>query len=167
VYLLLTVGLKYVVHNKFRDSIITDNLQITELNTTPTILNAVLWSAIAYNDSMIYVAEYSFLKKDDTIRWKGYSRNLDLVNKYDCADMRTLVWFSDGNYFLKPSGEDTIAFFNIKWGRGRFDTTNAEEAFFFYFTFVRDREMIIFTRQQFADWDFGEALGQLTDRIGI
>jgi inner membrane protein len=165
-YMLLTFGLKYAAHQKFREDLQARQYNTAELNTTPTILNAVLWSAIAYNDSMIYVSEFSFLR-DDSVQWTGFRRNLHLEKNFDSDGLRTMKWFSDGNYFLQSNSPDTLSFFNIKWGRGNFSTDVPEKAFMFYFRFYENDGTITYTQERDSDWKFSEALKMLTDRIGI
>lgn len=165
-YMLATFILKYDVHHKFKDSLKENNIHYTELNSTPTILNAVLWSATAYDDSMIYVSEYSYLVKDDIIKWNGYPRNLDKLSGFNSEALETITWFSDGNYFVKPLANDTLTFYNIKWGRGRFDTAEPDSAFMFYFKFYKENNTVKYIEIQ-PDWKFNEALDMLMRRIGI
>lgn len=166
-YMLLTFGLKYVAHEKFRESLKSNQLSVNEINSTPTILNAVLWSGIAYNDSMLYVAEYSFLKREQPIEWIGYKRNLQLLVKYDSPSLKTIQWFSDGNYFMQQLPGDTLAFYNVKWGRMNFDTTEPQDAFFFYWKFYIDKNEIVHKEIRREDWSFNESLKLLLDRIGV
>jgi inner membrane protein len=166
-YMLMTFGLKYSVHQKFSSSLASNNIQTAELNTTPTILNAILWSAIAYNDSTLYVAEYSFLLPDEPIQWTSFPRNLELLKTYDCEEMRVLTWFSDGTYFLLPHGTDSVSFYNVKWGRGRFDTADPESAFIFYFTFHKEDGKVKYVEKRPRDWKISEAFAMLVTRIGL
>jgi inner membrane protein len=166
-YMLLTFGLKFSVQQKFSESLASNGIQVEELNTTPTILNAILWSATAYNDSMLYVAEYSFLKPDEPIQWIPFTRHRELMKTFDCEGMQTLNWFSDGNYFLQPHGTDSVSFYNVKWGRGRFDTTVPEEAFIFYFTFYKENGVVKYHEKRPRDWKISEAFSMLATRIGI
>jgi inner membrane protein len=166
-YMLFTFCLKYSVHEKFKASLKKENIQITELNSSPTILNAILWSGIAYNDSMLYVSEYSFLKSEQPIVWVGYKRNLNLLATFDCPSLKTITWFSDGNYFMQPLQGDTVAFYNVKWGRMQFDRSKPEEAFFFYWKFYVDGHEIRYKEIRNDEWKFNEALRLLLNRIGI
>ncbi len=164
-YMLATFVLKYDVHNKFQDSLVSNKIKFTELNSTPTILNAVLWSAIAFDDSMIHVGEYSYLKKNDVIVWNSYPRNLNEMAGYDSDALKTVEWFSDGNYFVKQLSNDTLAFYNVKWGRGRFDTAEPDSAFIFYWKFYKEGDIVKYKEMR-PDWKFNEAFEMLMKRIG-
>lgn len=166
-YMLMTFAAKYVVHEKFKASLESDTLNYTELNTTPTMLNAILWCAIAYDDSTLYTAEYSFLKSNEQIQWIPYERNLNSLTSFDSQSLNTITWFSDGNYFVQPSGTDTISFYNVKWGRMRFDETEPDKAFFFYWKFYIDNHEIKYEEVRNEDWKISEAFEMLMNRIGL
>lgn len=166
-YMLLTFALKFVVHNKFKNNLIEKNISYSELNSSPTILNAILWSGIAYNNSSLYCAEYSFLKPNEPIVWHEYSRNLSLLNDFKSEDVETVKWFADGNYFLEQPHPDTLYFYNTKWGRSRFDKTNPKESFLFYTVFYKNNNVVKYYAVTPRDFDMKEAFSQLTDRIGL
>lgn len=166
-YMLFTFYLKYTVDSKFRNSLAESNITYTELNTTPTILNSVLWSAIAYNDSVLYLSEYSFFKSQEPVKWIPYPRNLNTLSEFASHSLSTITWFSDGNYFVQPLSGDTIAFYNVKFGRMRFDTVEPEDAFIFYWKFYHSDNEIKYYEVRQDDWKFSEAIKMLADRIGI
>ncbi len=166
VYLVATFFIKWNVHNKFKESLQKQNIAYDELNTTPTILNGILWSANAYSDSMFYIAEYSYIKTEIPIKWVGFKRNLNSIKNFDCEAMQNMQWFADGNYFVEPQGDDSLFFYNAKWGRMRYDATDAHESFVFYTLFYK-RNNEIKHQQIEKDWKFNESLKLLMDRIGI
>jgi inner membrane protein len=165
--MLITFGLKYVVHEKFKDSLESSNIEYTELNSTPTILNSILWSAIAFNDSVLYVSEYSFLKKDEPINWISFDRNQHLISTFDSPALQTIKWFSDGNYFMQTMEGDTLAFYNVKFGRMRFDTSKPEDTFFFFWKFYIENDEVKYAEVRREDWSFKEAFAMLMERIGV
>ena len=165
-YLLLTFVIKFDVHHKFEESLAVKNIEYDELNSTPTILNSILWNAIAIEDSMIYTADYSYLKPETEIQWIGFKRNQDLLKKYDSKSLRTIAWFSDGNYFMRQSTPDTLDFYNVKWGRARYHTTNPDSTFIFYWKFYFENNEVKY-KEVLVDWKFKEVFGELIERIGI
>lgn len=167
VYMLLTFAGKWVVHNKFEKSLSENKIDYAEMSSTPTILNSILWSSIAYNHDTLYVAEYSFLKPEEPIEWIPFARNLHLESKYDSKALGTVKWFSDGNYFLEPVGQDSVIFYTVKFGRMRFDSSKAREAFFFHWMFFIEDHEVRYEEIRRDDWKFNEALKMLLDRIGI
>lgn len=168
-YMLLTFFLKFSVHNTFKNTLPAHvNKETTEINSTPTILNAILWSGIAITKDSLYVAEYSFLKRKEPVQWIGYPRNEELISSYASDDVKTLLWFADDNYFVLPAGKDSIRFFNVKWGRGQFRKSNAEDAFMFYYNIQNKAGKIkIHAHEPRMDEKTGEMFSALMDRIGI
>ena len=165
-YLMLTFAIKWDIDKKFKESLAGNNIHYVELNTTPTILNSILWSAIAIEDSVIYTAEYSYLKPQMPIQWNGFSRNQDELKKYDSKSLRTITWFSDENYFMREIPGDTLEFYNIKWGRSQFDSTNPDSAFIFYWKFYFDKNEVKYKEVR-TDWKFKVLFRRLMNRIGI
>jgi len=172
-YMLLTFGLKFGVHQKFKNTLVEQGKSFTELNSTPTILNAILWSGIAYDKDSLHVAEYSYLRNDIPIHWISFARNLDQMERYDCEALETMAWFGDGNYFVEPLSEDSMRFYTTKFGRMRLDTEVASETFMFYATFKKSADgSIEYKSMNPRDNDEdGEVMKayffQLLDRIGI
>lgn len=170
-YMLATFGLKYIAHSKFK-STIGNHIQSDksfELNTTPTIFNAVLWAAVATTNDSLYVAEYSFLNRSIPIKWTGYARHLELEKEFESADFKTLIWFADGNYFIQKNEDNSISIFNTKWGRSQFDETAPEKAFIFYFKAKKSNDKVVLESIQpkLDGKMFNEALRKLGERIGI
>jgi inner membrane protein len=166
-YLLFTFVLKFVAHNKFKNNLIERNISYSELNSSPTILNAILWSGIAYNSSSLYCAEYSFLRPTEPIVWHEYDRNLSKLDDFQSEDVETVKWFADGNYFLEQPHPDTLYFYNTKWGRARFDKTKPQETFLFYTVFYKDSSAIKYYAVTPGKFDIKEAFIHLTNRIGL
>lgn len=165
--MLLTFAGKWIVHDKFEKSLTENKISYSEMSSTPTILNSILWSSIAYNNDTLYVAEYSFLKPEEPIQWIPFARNLHLEPKYDSKALNTVKWFSDGNYFLEPVGTDSVIFYTVKFGRIRFDSDIPRETFFFHWMFYVDDHEVRYEEIRRDDWKFDEALKMLMDRIGI
>jgi len=172
-YMLLTFGLKFGAHQKFKSTLAEQGKNYTELNSTPTILNAILWSGIAYDNDSLHVAEYSFLRNDIPIKWISFARNLDKMKGYESEALETMTWFGDGNYFVEPLSENTMRFYTAKFGRMRVDTEVANETFMFYTTFTKnERGEVSYKSLNPRDNDeSGEVMKayffQLMDRAGI
>ncbi len=163
-YLGSTFIIKYDVHSKFRKSLDAEQISYDELNSTPSILNAILWCGIAYDDSTIYTAEYSYFDHRKEIKWTAFSRNLDLLHEFDSPGLRTLVWFSDGNYFVRKSADDTLSFYNIKWGKMNFNQTEPDSAVVFFWKFYKDGE-VIKNKQVREEFHFKRRFVQLVNRV--
>ncbi len=171
-YMAFTFLAKFIVHQKFKKSLVNSGIVVDNLNSTPTILNAILWCGIAVNQDFLYSAEYSFFRPQVPIKWVAYPRNLQLVDSFDSDAMRTLHWFSDGMFFIIPDGYSKARYFNAKFGKMNYTETAPEKAFLFYAEFDKDSaNRVEFSfktpSSQRAKQDFGKMFHSLTDRIGL
>ena len=165
--MLFTFGLKFTVHNKFKESLKKQNISFAEISSTPTILNSVLWSAIACNDSTLYIGEYSFLKDQEEVSWILYERNLSLLDDFKSEPVEVLKWFSDDAYFVKPESNDTLAFYSVKFGRLSFESEDPETAFKFYFKLFRSNGKVNYYEVRPDNISFLQTYHSLLKRIGI
>ncbi|MCB9032608.1 MAG: metal-dependent hydrolase [Chitinophagales bacterium] len=142
-YLSLATFNKYLAHQSFKKALAKEHIQYTHLSTSPTMFNALLWAGIAYNDSVIYCGEQSVFRLDDDIKLYAFKRNLDLEKQYASEKFNTLKWFSNGYYFLQMNENDTLDFYNIKWGRtdlSQQDNADAANSFRFYTKLYKDEQ---------------------------
>ena len=131
---------KFQSEKFFKQALQQQKIEYTTLSTSPTLFTSWLWNMVAYNDSMIYVSEYSVFQKSQEATIHAYKRNLDLLNESKSSDaVKTLLWFSQGKYFVQKGTNDTLDFFNIKWGRGDYTQTNPADAFRYYVKIYKDK----------------------------
>lgn len=171
-YMLLTFGLKYGAHSKFKDTFAQQlpAQKNIEINSTPTILNAILWAGIAYNQDSLWVAEYSYLNKKIPVKWVGYPRDNSLLTNFESRDLKTMKWFADDNHFIIPVAKDTIQFYNVKWGRFNTSETEPEKAFGMYTEFIKQKDGTVKSVSHEPSFDkvsFSDMWNQLMNRIGI
>ncbi len=117
----------------FKAAMKEKHLTYTHFSTTPTMFTSWLWNMVAYNDSTMYLAEYSVFQKDKNIDVVSIRRNTELLKPIQNTEaVKTAIWFSEGNYFVVPRSADTLDFFITKWGRGDFSTTEPHKMLPFY-----------------------------------
>lgn len=173
-YMTITFVLKFSVQEKFKTSLQSKfpvDWKNLEINTTPTIFNAVLWAGIAYSDSNLYLAEYSFLNPDIPVVWTKFAKKSLVLNDFHCVELETVKWFADEQYCLEKKGKDTLNFYIGKWGKMDFhNTENPETAFRFYFQFIKNKNGRISHQQirpELTKEEFKEGLVDLKNRIGL
>lgn len=166
-YMLSVLAAKGVAHRQFTNQLQQQHIPYTELSTTPAILNGMLWSGIAYNDSTISVGEYSIWDKDKNTRFVTFNRNRNLEQQYAGDKLNTVIWFSQGKYLIEPVTDTTARFYIIKWGRFDFSKNTAEQTFKFYYTLTKSQGKVTITVHDPGDDDFkfSEAFAQLWQRI--
>ena len=123
----------------FKQALTTKNIVTTGFSTTPTMFTSWLWNMVAYNDSTMYLAEYSVFQKSKSIDLVQINRNVNyLKSVMNTKPVQTLVWFSQGNYFAEKNSNDTLNVFITKWGRGDFSNTETKKMFPFYNQVFKD-----------------------------
>ncbi len=144
--LLSTTYIGYSTFNKFQSESVfkqalqEKNISYHTLSSSPTLFTSWLWNMIAYDDSTIYVSEYSIFQKNKNISITAYKRNLDLlVACKNTESVKTLLWFSQGKYFVEKGKNDTLDFYNIKWGRTDYTQTTPADAFRFYVKIYKNK----------------------------
>jgi hypothetical protein len=82
---------------------------------------------------MMYLGEWSVFQKNNNVEFVEIPRNTHLLEPIkNSPAVETAIWFSQGNYFVEPTGTDTLNFYISKWGRGDISTTNTRQMFPFY-----------------------------------
>ncbi len=166
-YMLLTFGIKWYVNNTFERAFREQQISYNHLSTSPTFFNNALWAGMAYNDSNLFIGEYSILQKDKWIDFVHYKRNLHLGKEFESKELETLKWFSQGLYFLEKKDSQTLTVYIVKWGRASYQKTVPKEAFVFYYEIRKEDGKFKLTtiRPHFKEGDFSKAFGQLWRRI--
>lgn len=168
IYFLLTIANKFYVNQKFETAFKVQNIQPKSYLSNPVIFSNLLWCAVAKDDSMCYIGYYSILQNTPAIRFDGYKKNEHLLQKIkDREGVATLRWFSK-DYFVVEEKKDSIAFYDVRYGKSNFSRNiDHEKTFIFYFK-VLDKEAVPLKIQQYIsrkDMNFSEFMDQLKHRI--
>lgn len=164
-YMLLTFALKYVVHHKFEETLAAQGVQTDDLDSTPTIFNAILWSGVARTDNSMYYAEYSFLRPEVPIRWVEVPRERNDRSGFDSPEIEKVEWFAVGTEMYRARGNDSLYVYNGKFGRFNFKSTDPDSCFW-PMLFVRTPAGLE-AREVNPDFDMQKAFGELMERIGV
>jgi inner membrane protein len=99
-YMIFTIFNKFYIDSVFKDSFKKANITYQRFSAQPTILNNILWYAVAETEDKYYLTFYSLFDS------KSISDNIIVVDKnHDLLDMtdknlKTLSWFSNGYFNL-------------------------------------------------------------------
>lgn len=165
-YLLAGIMNKYLAADVFRKDLATEPEKKELVFTGTTPLNILLWYGIAESDSAFHVGYYSFLDETKDISWVGFPKNhhliSDIENEYG---IDRLKWFSDQLYVVTESGQDTLNFYTMKFGRSKFASTTPEGSFSFYMKVIRTPQGLEYLSiRDVEDIDIKKDLGMLVDR---
>lgn len=110
-YLVFTMGNKLYVESVLEDALQQNNIPYTNMMTTPTIFNNILWNGLAENDTAVWVGLYSILDNDKNVRFQRFSKKNELIDRnLQDTPVRKLLWFSQGYYFFEE--KDSTLYFN-------------------------------------------------------
>ncbi|WP_299012701.1 metal-dependent hydrolase [uncultured Polaribacter sp.] len=97
-YLIFTIGNKIFINTVFKKSYEKANINYNRFTAQPTILNNILWYAVAETENEYHFTFYSLLDKSET------ANNIITIHKnhnligMTAPNLQTLSWFSNG-YF--------------------------------------------------------------------
>lgn len=168
IYLLMTFYNKHKAFTFFEQQLKTRNINYTNLSVSPTLFSNFLWNMIAYDDTTMYLAEYSLLQKNDSIDIISYKRNTNLLaNIKNTECVQTLLWFSDGKYIVEAKENDTLQFYVTKWGRTDITKTSTQGALPFYYKLYTENGAITFKhiKPDSKDIDRKKMFNMFVDRI--
>ena len=109
-YLILTIVLKGFAYQKFSEELATQNIQYKTLNTKPTPLNTILWSANIETEHSFLIGYSSFLDTS-AIQFSSYQKNHYLLG--DLANhpkVKRMVAISKGFYTVNKLNK--VLYFN-------------------------------------------------------
>ena len=99
-YMIFTIGNKIYVDQTFKKSFQKANINYSKFSAQPTILNNVLWYAVAETDKNYTVSFYSIFDDTNTpLNFINIPKNHKLLD-VDHPDIKTLRWFSNEFYTL-------------------------------------------------------------------
>ncbi len=169
VYMAFTIFNKTRINTIFENSLSQSNIEYKRYMTTPTILNNVLWSGIAETDSAYYYGMYSFLDKEKIFKLNKLDKNRTqfkdaLENDYT---LKILRWFSDDYFVMKPKNNDSLEYYDLRFGTFRTKASDPDQ-FVFKFNILQKPDGSYYLKDQGdrpRDANFSEAFDALWNRM--
>ncbi len=124
-YMLFTVFNKIYVDNVFEKSFKKAGISYQRFSAQPTILNNILWYAVAETENNYHITYYSLFDESDiSEKIINVNKNHDLVDMSD-ENLQTLAWFSN-NYFNLSKKEKigTYKYVDLRYPRLNPDDEN-------------------------------------------
>jgi inner membrane protein len=158
---------KYNVHKKFEKELLAQNIAYDELSTNPAMFNGFLWHAVIKAKDTLYCSEYSIFQKTKSLDIIPYVKNEHLEKGFEGEILNTLKWFANDFYILEKEGNDTLNFYNIKWGRMDYSKTLPNESFRFYYKIIKEngQTKLVPIQPKLKGKEFNSILKNLWDRI--
>ena len=138
-YLFFTVGNKLYMDSVFKKSFKKAGIAYNRFSAQPTILNTVLWYAVAESDTQYHLTFYSLLdKKSITEHIISVNKNHLLIEMND-KNLQRLSWFSNGYYNLSKQKETaTYKYVDLRYPM--LNPTDQNSSVFNFTLFYKDNQ---------------------------
>ena len=108
-YLMWTLGAKLHVEQVARSALQQQNIASTDVLTTPSPFNSLLWRILVVNDEHYYEGFYSVLDGDDSINFERYLREPELIEPLRTSwPVQRLQWFTKNFYAASLLDSDIV-----------------------------------------------------------
>jgi inner membrane protein len=108
-YLVWTLGAKLHVEIVARNALQQQNITATDVLTTPSPFNSLLWRILVVDDRHYYEGYYSVFDDSSSISFEQHSRHLELLEPLnEIWPVQRLRWFTKKFYTAALSGNDIV-----------------------------------------------------------
>ncbi|WP_422090098.1 metal-dependent hydrolase [Tenacibaculum ovolyticum] len=144
-YLVLTLLLKWIAFNQFERALKNQNIAYSEIDTRPSPLNTILWSANVQTEDSFLLGNYSFFDTQP-ITFTKYSKNHNLLGSLtEDKNVKRMISISEG-WFTINKKDDQLYFNDLRFGLLSMKP-KAENFVFKYKITVDDSGDVIFTEE--------------------
>lgn len=114
-YLTITLLLKWVTYTKFEEALSKQNITYTQMDTRPTPMNAILWSANVATKDAYLIGSYSLFDSQPVV-FNTYPKNHELIADFrDNDKMQRMINISKGWYSITKKNTD-LYFNDLRFG---------------------------------------------------
>ena len=114
-YLALTFLLKWIAFNQFESALEKQHINYTQLDTRPSPLNTILWSANVATEDSYLLANYSFFDTKP-ITFESFPKNHHLLgNLVENKKVKRMISISEGWYIISQDNGN-LYFNDLRFG---------------------------------------------------
>ncbi|HUH74660.1 MAG TPA: metal-dependent hydrolase [Chitinophagales bacterium] len=162
-YLVLTFILKWISFNQFENALETQNIHYIQLDTRPSPLNTILWSANVETEDAYLLGNYSFFDTQP-INFESYPKNHELLgNLKENESVKLMIAISEGWYTITKKDE-TLYYNDLRFGLLSL-APNTQNFVFQYQIEVTDTNQVNFIEVKKDRQDGKKLLSELWMRI--
>lgn len=115
-YMLLTLLAKAYTYTIFKNSLENQQIAYTEIQTKPTPLNAVLWTANVATETSYLIGYYSFFDSSKDVAYAEFPKNIHLLGAWENAPVvKRLQQMSQGWYTISQKN-GKLYFNDLRFG---------------------------------------------------
>ncbi|MGH1365256.1 MAG: metal-dependent hydrolase [Calditrichia bacterium] len=167
-YLLLASTLRIKAQSNFETALQQQNIPYSQIMTTASPLNTIMWMGAAANEDSVWIGNYSFLDSDKDITFHRVPKNTDLIAKnLNDLPVKRLLWFSHGFYTVRKENDELILS-DLRFGRSdAWTSTEGQYVFQFFLDRAEDgsNEIVDFHRPEPSFNNIGESFSKLYRRV--
>ncbi|WP_417362009.1 metal-dependent hydrolase [Galbibacter sp.] len=162
-YLAITLLLKWITYTKFEAALSEQNIAYTQMDTRPTPMNTILWSANVETKSGFLIGSYSLFDSQPIV-FNMYPKNHELIANFTANDkMQRMINISKGWYCITTKNNE-LYFNDLRFGLLSMDP--AAQDFVFQYKFETNNNGVLqFTETEKGRGDAEKLLGELWRRI--
>ncbi|OCK43821.1 metal-dependent hydrolase [Tenacibaculum soleae] len=162
-YLVLTLLLKWIAFNQFETALKNQNIAYSEIDTRPSPLNTILWSANVQTEDSFLLGNYSFFDTQP-ITFTKYSKNHNLLESLtEDKNVKRMISISEG-WFTINKKDDQLYFNDLRFGLLSMKP-KAENFVFKYKITVDNSGDILFTEEPKDKRDGKKLVSDLWERL--
>jgi len=165
-YLLFTFANKCYVDQVFDKALHHRGINASRCRASPTILNNILWTCIAEDDSSYYVGLYSNFDTDPNLHYLNQIPKNDYIRQAYASneDYKILRWFSDGYLAAYPSDSVTVLT-DLRYGGIQDTIKDYHDMVFNFFVKEKNGKLEFTENHDSPKGNFGEMLNKFILRI--
>jgi inner membrane protein len=163
IYLGITVLLKCMAFTTFENALVSQNINFQQLDTRPSPLNTILWSANVETDHSYLLGNYSFFDSQP-ITFNSYPKNHELLG--DLANhekVKRMIAISEGWYAITKKGGD-LYYNDLRFGLLNLEP-GSEDFVFQYKINLNNNGSVTFIEQEKNNRDAKNLMKDLWQRI--
>lgn len=161
-YLLITVVIKYVVHQKVVEALDEQQIVYSQISTRPAPMNTILWNMNVDAGAHYLIGDYSFFDTKP-IKFKQYPKKRqqaqELINR---SEIQRLIAISEG-WFILEKDQDGWMYNDLRFGLIPVDPDNPQ--FVFRYKLEVTEDDIIATEDRPDTSNMDAVFGTLWGRI--
>lgn len=162
-YLVITLLLKWFTYTKFEEALIEQNIAYTEIDTRPSPMNTILWSANVATKDAFLIGSYSLFDSQPII-FNSYPKNHELIADFtDNLKMQRMISISNQWYCITEEN-DELYFNDLRFGLLSMEP-DAQDFVFQYKFEINENGDLFFTETEKDRGDAEKLLKQLWERI--
>lgn len=162
-YLALTFLLKGIAFLQFENALERQKIAYSELDTRPSPLNTILWSANVKTNDGYLLGDYSFFDSQP-ITFRFFPNNHErIAHLMENERVQRMIRISEGWYIITEK-EGNLFFNDLRFGLMSLDA-NSDDFVFQYLIYVDETGEVTFTETEKTQRDAQKLMADLWNRI--